>query len=63
MTTAYPLLLKRGQKIVTENRTFTVHAVDFWEKERFGPLVNKVFIETTVGTLLSFPLGMQVELK
>jgi hypothetical protein len=57
----YSLLLKRGDHIVLEQQHYTVHSIDFFEKDKFGPFANRVGIETTVGTYLTVPLAATVE--
>lgn len=57
----YPMTLRRGDSISVEERKFRVHRKDFYEEDRFGPLANKVLIETTTGVQLAFPLAYPVE--
>jgi hypothetical protein len=57
----YPLALRRGHSIFVEERKYRVHRKDFYEEERFGPLANKVLVETTTGVQLAFPLAYPVE--
>lgn len=59
----YPLLLKRGEEIVTENFRYTVTSVKFYEADRTGPFANRVVVETSTGKQLTFPLGSQVETR
>lgn len=59
----FPLLLQRGDRIVAENRCYTVHSVDPWIEDRWGPFVNRVGVETSCGTYLTFPIGATIEVS
>lgn len=60
----YAMELKQGEIFTTYDggkQTHKVHSTAFYAEERFGPLANKVIIETSHGALLALPVSQQYE--